>query len=220
MSAKQCKRAQKSAQECEKKELEHKTSGERRKGKRNGAEQKALHNPGGACKCGKQRTCGRGFSEVWQRKELAANFSDLWQAKSLAGRDPSTRCARSGLASLSDARFSDVWQTEGLQEEKVESQKLKVQSLRKPRGKSRLPQRRRVHRDQLEAAKQIGAAGIAASLTEDSMAVTPCQELLISDSNARSIGMTKAGELQRLKGLREGCDSNDLWKTSLMGVVT
>ncbi len=47
------------------------------------------------------------------------------------------------------------------------------------------------------------------------MEVTLCQELLVSDSNARSMGMTKAGKLQRLKGLREGCDSNDLWKTFL-----
>jgi hypothetical protein len=45
------------------------------------------------------------------------------------------------------------------------------------------------------------------------MEVTFCQELLTSDSNARSIGMTKAEKLQRLKGLRERCDSNDLWKS-------
>ena len=34
-------------------------------------------------KCGKQRTCGRGFLEVWQRKELAADFADVWQIKDL-----------------------------------------------------------------------------------------------------------------------------------------
>ena len=66
-------------------------------------------------------------------------------------------------------------------------------------------------------AGDTGEGGIADSLTEGSMEVTFCQELLISDSNARSIGMTKAGKLQRLKGLREGCDSNDLWKSFLQG---
>jgi len=34
-------------------------------------------------KCGKQRTCGRWFLEVWQRKELAADFADVWQIKDL-----------------------------------------------------------------------------------------------------------------------------------------
>jgi hypothetical protein len=34
-------------------------------------------------KCGKQRTWGRGFLEVWQRKDLAGNFVDLWQIKHL-----------------------------------------------------------------------------------------------------------------------------------------
>ncbi len=58
-----------------------------------------------------------------------------------------------------------------------------------------------------------GGGGIADSLTEGSMGVNFCQELLVSDSNGRSIGMTKAEKLQKLKGLREGCDSNDLWKT-------
>jgi hypothetical protein len=49
------------------------------------------------------------------------------------------------------------------------------------------------------------------------MEVNFCQELLISDSNAWSIGMTKAEKLLRLKGLREGCDSNDLWKSFFGG---
>ena len=43
--------------------------------------------PGGCRKCGKQRTCGNGFLEVWQRKHLAADFSDLWQIKGLATGD-------------------------------------------------------------------------------------------------------------------------------------
>ena len=38
---------------------------------------------GGCCKCGKERTCGRGFLEVWQGKDLAGDFSDVWQAKDL-----------------------------------------------------------------------------------------------------------------------------------------
>jgi hypothetical protein len=63
----------------------------------------------------------------------------------------------------------------------------------------------------------MDGAGIAASLTESSMEVTSCQELLVSDSNAWSIGMTKAEKLQSLKGLREGCDSNDLWKSFFDG---
>ena len=49
------------------------------------------------------------------------------------------------------------------------------------------------------------------------MEVTSRLGLLTSDSNARAIRMTKAEKLQRLKGLREGCDSNDLWKTFLTG---
>jgi hypothetical protein len=66
-------------------------------------------------------------------------------------------------------------------------------------------------------AYDTGGVGIADSLTDDSAEVTWRQELLNSDSNARSIGMTKAEKLQRLKGLREGCDSNDVWKSFLMG---
>jgi hypothetical protein len=94
----------------------------------------------------------------------------------------------------------------------VESQKLKVQILGKPR-KSNLTQRRRVHRDHAEAAARMGGGGMADSLRESSTEVNFCQELLISDSNARSIGMTKAERLQGRKGLRERCGSNDLWKS-------
>ncbi len=61
--------------------------------------------------------------------------------------------------------------------------------------------------------------GIADSLTEGSTEVTCGQGLLTSDSNARSIGMTKAEKLQNLKGLREGCDSNDLWKSFLNQIL-
>ena len=39
---------------------------------------------GGGRKCGKQRTCGRGFLEVWQRKDLAVDFADVWQTHDLA----------------------------------------------------------------------------------------------------------------------------------------
>ena len=34
--------------------------------------------------CGKQRTCGRGFLEVWQGKDLWVVSSDVWQIKDLA----------------------------------------------------------------------------------------------------------------------------------------
>ena len=40
--------------------------------------------PGGCRKCGKQRTCGRAFLEVWQLKDLQADFADLWQIQDLA----------------------------------------------------------------------------------------------------------------------------------------
>ena len=61
-----------------------------------------------------------------------------------------------------------------------------------------------MRRDHAKAAERTCGGGIADSLTESSTEVTLCQELLTSDSNARSIGMTKAEKLQRLKGLREG----------------
>src|SRR5437588_8715203 len=34
--------------------------------------------------CGKQRTCRRGFLEVWQAKDLQVVSSDLWQIKDLS----------------------------------------------------------------------------------------------------------------------------------------
>jgi hypothetical protein len=39
---------------------------------------------GGGWKCGKQRTYGRGFLEVWQWLDLRGGFSNLWQGKDLA----------------------------------------------------------------------------------------------------------------------------------------
>ena len=38
---------------------------------------------GGGRKCGKQRTCGSPFLDVWQIKELAGDFLDLWQTQEL-----------------------------------------------------------------------------------------------------------------------------------------
>jgi hypothetical protein len=33
--------------------------------------------------CGRERTCRRANSYVWQGKELRVNFTDVWQAKEL-----------------------------------------------------------------------------------------------------------------------------------------
>ena len=43
--------------------------------------------PGGSRKCGKQRTYGSAFWDLWQAKELRAVFSDLWQIKDLGTGD-------------------------------------------------------------------------------------------------------------------------------------
>ena len=48
------------------------------------------------------------------------------------------------------------------------------------------------------------------SNTED----TGCQELLVSDSNRCVSGDTVGLKLGDSKGLREGCDSKELWKTA------
>lgn len=43
-----------------------------------------VHPPRGTRKCGKQRTFGRAFWEVWQIKNLEGDFADLWQIQDLA----------------------------------------------------------------------------------------------------------------------------------------
>jgi hypothetical protein len=42
---------------------------------------------------------------------------------------------------------------------------------------------------------------------------TECQELLVSDSNECGSGDTVGLKLVEGKGLQEGCDSKDLWKS-------
>src|SRR5881398_1852548 len=41
--------------------------------------ERAQRPPGGSWMCGKQRTCGRGYLEVWQIKDLATVATDKWR---------------------------------------------------------------------------------------------------------------------------------------------
>ena len=71
--------------------------------------------------CGKQRTCGSGFSDVWQGKDLASSFLDLWQIKDLVtdGEDGKGKTEKPGLQK---GQRVEKWQgSERAQQHGVES---------------------------------------------------------------------------------------------------